>query len=907
MENYASWQTRIRGGVYSVFAAAALVAGTSFAGGASVDGTDFVVSADSGETYTHSTAIGNYARLVKRGAGEVVLTAASSGFAGSVVVEAGTLTVSHVDAVGGSSVAIEVKSGATLWLKVPGQGQNTVAFPHAVTIAGKGVGDNGALRYTNTGSTNAENLLTSLTLSADATIDVSTRWGMGNGKILDLNGHTLTRIGAGNWMVYNHIKSTGAPGEVNNVYGTLTMQGTPDIDENVTVVVTNVATSSFIGMWGVTSSDTIKGPIKLYSGRNITAQSGTSKTSNHIGPLHLAGPNNGQATLTSQYEKDNVVYARMMSVDGPITSDTGMGLAVSGKGSIWFNSDVSIPGNTYVQGTGNLYLSGENSRRDMKLALRGSTTTTHEAGRTYLRMLRVANGGTAASGEKAQLRQRGGVIGVGSGDNARIGETPGHRAYYTLEGGKLFTSNLVYVAEKPGSFGAVRQTGGYFESYRSPASEGSAIIIGRGGNALFVQTGGTNDFSHANSKGDQNFRVGIGSTNGVAEVTISGEGTEFRTSGLVLGGASTAPSTNILNLASGAKLKVNRFKKYENAHAKTFSVVNADGGILAPTFSWGLTGSASDAKRNPDHFVVWENGFIVDTTENASKNSSGADATTLTFHFDKPTGKGVESITLPADVASKNYIGIGRIVIEDETGWGASAYAEFDFATEKLTDAVVTSRGCDYSDNAKAYLESPDGKARYECGITLTSNDGKCGPLVKRGAPGLILNSADSTIDGGYVVEEGSLALAVIPNDAVPVRVASGATLNLNDKGALTASTFEGAGRVTKGNVTVTQAVKATCADLFAGNAATFNGDLTLGDNAVFEITDAENLPSYKDASTAVALTANAISGEPALLLTNGDGTPYAGSDAAQWVLKLSGDGTTLTFGCDKPLVMVIR
>ncbi len=878
----------------------------AFAGSAAPDGTDFVVSADSGETYPYSEAVGNYTRLVKRGAGEVELTAASSSdFKGSVVVEAGTLTISNVDAVGGSSVAIEVKPGATLWLKVPSKGQNTLVFPHDVTIAGKGVGNNGALRYTNTGSAYADNLLNRLTLSDDATIDVSARWGMADGKILDLKGHTLTRIGAGNWMVYNHIKSTGAPGEVNNVYGLLTMQGSPDIDNNVTVVVTNIDDKCFIGLWSVNSTDTIKGPIKLYSGRNIQAQSGSEQKYNHIGPLHLAGPKDGQATLTSEYNNN----ARTMSVDGPITSDTGMGLIVSGKGSVWFNGDVSISsGTTYVQGTGNLYLSGEDSRRDMKLALRGSTTTTHEAGRTYLRMLRVANGGTAASGEKAQLRQTGGVIGVGSGDNARIGETPGHRAYYTLEGGKLFTSNLVYVAEKVGSFGAVRQTGGYFESYRPPASDGSAIIIGRGGNALFVQTGGTNDFSHANSKGDQNFRVGIGSTNGVAEVTISGEGTEFRTSGLVLGGASTAPSTNILNLASGAKLKVNRFKKYENANAKTLSVVNADGGILAPTFSWGLTGSVSDTKRNPDHFVVWKNGFIVDTTENATKNSSGADATTLTFHFDKPTGKGVESITLPADVASKSYIGIGRIVIEDATGWGASAYAEFDFGAKKLTKAVITSRGCNYSDNAKAYLESPAGTTRYECGITLTSNDGKCGPLVKRGKPGLILNSADSTIDGGYKVEEGDLALGVVPSVAVPVSVASGATLNLNNKGNLTASTFEGSGSVTNGNVTVTGVIKVKCADIFEGRAATFGGNLTIADGAVLEITDADNLDDYKDAGRAAVLkSSNAISVSnlPSVKFTNSDGTTATVPDS--WKVRLSTDGKSLKFGCDKGLLIIVK
>ena len=47
----------------------------AFAGSAVVDGTDFVVTAAAGESFTNSTAVGDYARLVKRGAGEVVLTA----------------------------------------------------------------------------------------------------------------------------------------------------------------------------------------------------------------------------------------------------------------------------------------------------------------------------------------------------------------------------------------------------------------------------------------------------------------------------------------------------------------------------------------------------------------------------------------------------------------------------------------------------------------------------------------------------------------------------------------------------------------------------------------------------------------------------------------------------------------
>ena len=63
-----------------IFCLTILASLATFAGSAEPDGTDFVVTADVGETYTVSTAIGDYARLVKRGAGEVVLTAKTTAF-----------------------------------------------------------------------------------------------------------------------------------------------------------------------------------------------------------------------------------------------------------------------------------------------------------------------------------------------------------------------------------------------------------------------------------------------------------------------------------------------------------------------------------------------------------------------------------------------------------------------------------------------------------------------------------------------------------------------------------------------------------------------------------------------------------------------------------------------------------
>ena len=246
------------------------------------------------------------------------------------------------------------------------------------------------------------------------------------------------------------------------------------------------------------------------------------------------------------------------------------------------------------------------------------------------------------------------------------------------------------------------------------------------------------------------------------------------------------------------------------------------------------------------------------------------------------------------------------IVFEDAAGWGASAYAEFDYTTRGFTKVVITSRGCGYSDGTKAYIESPDRLTRYECGLTLTSNEGKCGPLVKRGAPDIWLYAVN-TITGGIIVEQGTLRAGVsgvIPANT-PVTVAHGATLDLYNKGDITVSTFTGAGTVTNGSVTVTNAVRATCVDLFAGKAAFFANNLTFADGAVFEITDAENLETYKDAGRVVALTADGtISAKPQLRLTTGAGAPATVSGS--WSLRLSADGKTLKFGHDRGMIISI-
>ena len=86
--------------------------------------------------------------------------------------------------------------------------------------------------------------------------------------------------------------------------------------------------------------------------------------------------------------------------------------------------------------------------------------------------------------------------------------------------------------------------------------------------------------------------------------------------------------------------------------------------------------------------------------------------------------------------------------------------------------------------------------------------------------------------------------------------------------------------------MTVTDSVKASCADLFANRHATFGNALTFADGAVFEITDPENLETYKNHGSVVAFKAQTVNGTPTLRISDG----YTGS--TKWTLFKSGAGS---------------
>ena len=169
------------------------------------------------------------------------------------------------------------------------------------------------------------------------------------------------------------------------------------------------------------------------------------------------------------------------------------------------------------------------------------------------------------------------------------------------------------------------------------------------------------------------------------------------------------------------------------------------------------------------------------------------------------------------------------------------------------------------------------------------------------GAPLLYLY-ATNTITGGIAVESGTLTIVtggVIPSNT-PVRVESGATLNLYNKGNITVSTFTGAGQVINGAVTVTNAVCASCAELFAGKHATFAGNLTFAPGATFTITDPENLETYARSGSKIAFTASAVNGTPEVAF---EGEP---PQDVKWSL-FKKDATTYNFGAIVGTMLLIK
>jgi autotransporter-associated beta strand protein len=823
-----------------------------------VDNGVITLDVASGST-TYDAALPSATKLVKTGAGEAILTAATTAFAGSVDVQAGTLTIQDGAALGANTPISVTGDAATFHLNIPrpaDAGQTNCFFSgHNLTICGQGVNGKGAFRYTALEKNgNDDNMLDSLTLSGDATMDVKSRFGIQ--KALNLNGHTLTRIGDKQFIWLNNSATINA-GAISNVTGKLTSQRAPKFTDpaNTTIYVAGGALDfwysktaipcrvvmcggGFSGSGNTAADNILSGPV------DFTKDISTGMTAGHR--LELTGT----TTVATSVTNLDWNTASSLYLNGPVSfARTATQLRILDGGRLVCSSNVT-------RRVGQLRTS-EKARVDLK------------AGTLECRdVLRISNARAARTG---MFQSGGDFSAVGS---SYIGESTNSYGVYQMAGGTATFSNIVNVGYWPTSEGLIVQTGGTMRlvrtnswaCVRTPASRGLIAVLDNA----------TNDTRAARYGSSNRLRLGWAYDKeqpyggGRGTLAVCGAHAVATTEALMMGMGSYA-TTNLVVVADGGTLKARRFYCAEGQHAEARNDVYVDGGIVMPTFWSGWNHVFASATnfyaRSPNLWAIGPKGLVIDTSE-LEGSQEGDDVSTYKngsywpHSLSDASGQGIASITLPTNAGFTALTNRGPVFVDIEgPGHGASAFAAFNPDTCKLTDVRILSAGSGYDETTRVYVRHPDATGRTECAYTLTGARSG-GSVTKRGANWLVLHGTN-TYTGGTVVEGGTLRMGTataFPSNT-PLAVKTGGAF---DAGGfdLVVSWLGGTGGAIsnmKGNaMTVNQGLDLTAADILADGTEplTVTGKVTFAEGATIRIKDPESLVGRSDRAQVVFLTA---------------------------------------------------
>jgi fibronectin-binding autotransporter adhesin len=345
-----------------------------------------------GDAATDST----FAGQIQDGAGTVSLTKANNttltlsgvnSYSGTTDINAGTLKFTNFLALGsGTGGAVNIASGATLDLG----GVTTANLPglnfalKQFKVAGTGVGGNGAI--VNTGAVAQQNAFGRIQLTADATFGGSQRFdihaplvGTANGGQLDLNGKTLTKIGANVLGIVNADVTAGdivvgVGGQTPVPGGTLSIEGTsnvlavtnPTTNQPSTITVNDGSTLQFSGNTGtVTRPIVLNGAVTVGNNGNNVAIIGSNITMNGATAFTATNANgNGILVLNGNIGETGGSRALTLTANG------------TGVNTLTLGGNNTYTGDTIVNG-GILQLGASNRIADAsRLTLGGGTFNT---------------------------------------------------------------------------------------------------------------------------------------------------------------------------------------------------------------------------------------------------------------------------------------------------------------------------------------------------------------------------------------------------------------------------------------------------------------------------------------------------------------------------------------------------
>lgn len=318
------------------------------------DGNTWTFTVDSGSE-TYSTEISGNVKVVKEGAGTLVLGASANTFTGGIEVNGGTLQ-GTLTALGGkldvaaSTAApqplVSVADGATLSIaNTTCNGNYTARLAKELRIAGHGADGKGAVQRPS-GSGSMHSLFDKIVLTGDATLSSVQRWGFAPGSTLDMGGYVLKIIGGANFEIYNGAVIVKNPGKIEHVSGNFLMQG------------------DFLGDAG-----------------SIQLDGGTFQLYGRTAPLSWPVAVAGNATMTAG--AGNSRLSNIVSGDLDLGATLMLNTLNTANRFITFRGGMEGPGTMVFNGTGSLYVTGSAARTIGALTVASGNMVLENAG-TFL-------------------------------------------------------------------------------------------------------------------------------------------------------------------------------------------------------------------------------------------------------------------------------------------------------------------------------------------------------------------------------------------------------------------------------------------------------------------------------------------------------------------------------------------